>query len=180
MGNGREKMDKIWDKKAWNDKTGLLGIYIHNLKNSNGDQSNKGSNPLEAYTVDGTSMANIVKAYNPPYLTSAYIYDHTKENLANWIEQAIDIRGKYDWCQYWTNEKNIWFCHLLKCGISAQKVSARYSNHNSNHFLSNGLRVNGYAAFPLLGEARKRAGRPPASSGGSFRDPSRQTQARGG
>ena len=74
----------------------MLGIYIHNLKNSNGDQSNKGSNPLEAYTVDGTSMATIVKAYNPPYLTSAYIYDHTKENLANWIEQAIDIRGKYD------------------------------------------------------------------------------------
>jgi len=83
-------------KKAWNDKKGLLGIYIHNLKDGNGDQSNKGSNPFEAYTVDGTSMAKIVKAYDPPYSTSTYVYDHIKENLADWIEKAIEIRGKYD------------------------------------------------------------------------------------
>jgi hypothetical protein len=83
-------------KKAWNDKKGLLGIYIHNLKNSNGDQSNKGSNPFGAYTVGGISMAEIVNAYDPPYSTSTNVYDHIKENLANWIEKAIEIRGEYD------------------------------------------------------------------------------------
>jgi len=83
-------------KKAWDDKKGLLGIYIHNLKDSNSDQSNKGSNPFEAYNVDGTSLAKIVKAYDPPRSTSTYVYDHIKDNLADWIEKAIEIRGKYD------------------------------------------------------------------------------------
>ncbi|WP_345973008.1 TIR domain-containing protein [Sulfurimonas diazotrophicus] len=83
-------------KKAWNDKKGVLGIYIHNLKDSNGSQSRKGSNPFDAYTLNGTSLANIVKAYDPPYSTSTYVYDHIKENLATWIEKAIEIRNKYD------------------------------------------------------------------------------------
>ena len=80
-------------KKAWSEKKGVFGIYIHNLKDGNGEQSNKGSNPFEAYAIDGTSMAKIVKAYDPPYSTSTYVYDHIKENLADWIEKAIEIRG---------------------------------------------------------------------------------------
>lgn len=33
-------------KKSWNDKKGLLGIYIHNLKDKDENQSTKGRNPL--------------------------------------------------------------------------------------------------------------------------------------
>gem|GEM_PF-3512814 len=40
-------------------------------------------------------MADIVKAYDPPYTTSKNVYDHIKNNLADWIEEAIEIRGKY-------------------------------------------------------------------------------------
>ncbi len=83
-------------KKAWGDKKGVLGIYIHNLKDSSGEQTNKGSNPFEAYTVDGVSMAKIVKVYDPPYSTSTYVYDHIKTNLTDWIEKAIEIRCIYD------------------------------------------------------------------------------------
>lgn len=97
---GEKTADRKWInyeiKKAWTEKKGLLGIYIHNLKDSNGDQSSKGANPFKAYTVDGTPMQNIVKAYEPPYLTSSYVYDHIKENIADWIEKAIAIRNKYD------------------------------------------------------------------------------------
>jgi hypothetical protein len=82
-------------KKAWNDGKGVMGIYIHNLKDSDGNQSSKGDNPFDAYKVDGTSMVTIVKAYDPPFSTSTYVYDHIKENLADWIEKAIEIRGKY-------------------------------------------------------------------------------------
>jgi hypothetical protein len=82
--------------KAWDDNKGVLGIYIHNLKNKDGDQSSKGSNPFDYITVNGKSMSNIVETYDPPFLTSTYVYDNIKENLADWIESAITIRNKYD------------------------------------------------------------------------------------
>jgi len=83
-------------KKAWEDGKGVLGIYIHNLKDSDGNQSSKGNNPFDAYTVEGKSMSDVVKSYDPPYSTSKYVYDHIKDNLADWIEKAIEIRNKYD------------------------------------------------------------------------------------
>ena len=83
-------------KKAWEDGKGVLGIYVHNLKDSDGNQSNKGANPFDDINVKGTSLSTIVKAYDPPFSTSKYVYDHIEENLANWIEEAIKIRGKYD------------------------------------------------------------------------------------
>ncbi|MBF0586056.1 TIR domain-containing protein [Prosthecochloris sp. N3] len=82
-------------KKAWNDGKGVMGIYVHNLKDSDGNQSKKGGNPFDAYNVDGVSLAKIVKSYDPPFSTSTYVYDHIKENLADWIEKAIEIREKY-------------------------------------------------------------------------------------
>ncbi|MCU7918983.1 MAG: TIR domain-containing protein [Candidatus Thiodiazotropha sp. (ex Epidulcina cf. delphinae)] len=83
-------------KKAWQDDKGVLGVYVHNLKDSDGDQSTKGNNPFDAYKIGETSMSKIVKAYDPPYSTSNYVYDHIKDNLEDWIETAIDIRNKYD------------------------------------------------------------------------------------
>jgi hypothetical protein len=83
-------------KKAWEDGKGVLGVYIHNLKDSDGDQLSKGNNPLDAYKIEGKSMSDVVKSYDPPYSTSTYVYDHIKDNLADWIEKAIEIRNKYD------------------------------------------------------------------------------------
>jgi len=83
-------------KKAWNEGKGVFGIYIHNLKDGEGEQSAKGSNPFEAYNIGETTMSKIVKTYDPPYSTSTYVYDHIKENLPGWIEKAIEIRGDYD------------------------------------------------------------------------------------
>ena len=40
-------------EQAWNDGKGLLGIYIHNLKNRLGHQSTKGNNPFSGFTVAG-------------------------------------------------------------------------------------------------------------------------------
>jgi len=82
-------------EKAWNDGRGLVGIYIHNLKDSSGNQSNKGSNPFDGFTVDGKSLSSIVKCYNPPYSTSTYMYEHIESNIEDWIEEAIEIRSKY-------------------------------------------------------------------------------------
>ena len=82
-------------KKAWKDGKGVLGVYVHNLRDSDGEQSTKGGNPFDAHKIGDKFMSGIVKAYNPPYLTSTYVYDYINDNLADWIEKAIEIRNRY-------------------------------------------------------------------------------------
>lgn len=82
-------------KKSWNDSKGVLGIYIHNLKNIIGEKSNKGRNPFEDFTIDKEKLSSIVKAYNPPYTDSKNVYNYISENLSDWIEEAIKIRNNY-------------------------------------------------------------------------------------
>lgn len=82
-------------EKAWNDGKGVAGVYIHGLKNLAGEQASKGRNPFEDFKVDGKKLSSIVKAYDPPYSSSKYVYDHIKNNLADWVEEAIAIRKKY-------------------------------------------------------------------------------------
>lgn len=80
---------------GWNSGKGLVGVYIHNLKDSNGNKSTKGSNPFSGFNVDGTAMTSIVKAYDPPYTDSQQVYDHIKNNIEAWVDEAVTIRGNY-------------------------------------------------------------------------------------
>lgn len=81
--------------KAWNDGKGVLGIYVHNLKDTAGEQSKKGANPLDYVTFKstGAKLSTVAKTYDPPYTTSTNVYNHIKENLSAWIEEAIKIRN---------------------------------------------------------------------------------------
>jgi hypothetical protein len=95
---GENTAGRKWIKyeieKAWNDGKGVFGIFVHNLKDNNGNQSNKGDNPFDDFTIGNKKLSSIVKCYNPPYSTSTYVYDHIKENLEEWIEKAIEIRNE--------------------------------------------------------------------------------------
>jgi hypothetical protein len=82
-------------KKAWDEGRGIFGINVHNLKDSEGNQANKGRNPFEDFTIEKTAMSSIVKCYNPPYTTSTNVYDYIKEYIEDWIEEAINIRNGY-------------------------------------------------------------------------------------
>lgn len=84
-------------KESWNSGKGLVGIHIHNLKDRAGNQSGKGSNPFSGFTVgsDKKPLSNIVKLYDPPYSISTNVYDYIKNNIATWIDEAIEIRNKY-------------------------------------------------------------------------------------
>ena len=94
---GQNTAGRKWIKyeieKTWNDGKGLIGIYIHNLKNNDGNQTNKGSNPFSSFTIGDKKLSNIVKAYDPPYSTSTFVYDHIKENIEDWVEEAIKTRN---------------------------------------------------------------------------------------
>ena len=86
-------------KKSWNDGKGVLGIYIHNLLDKDGEKSEKGSNPFEEFTVgegeDKKKLSSIVKAYNPPHTKSTSVYDDISENMADLVEKAISIREDF-------------------------------------------------------------------------------------
>lgn len=84
-------------EKSWNDGKGVLGIYIHNLLDSDGKKSAKGSNPFTGFTMkgDGKKLSSIVKVYDPPRLTNRGVYSYIRANIANWVETAISIRNNY-------------------------------------------------------------------------------------
>ena len=96
---GRRTSGRKWIQyeicKAWNDNRGVVGIYIHNLKDRNGDQARKGANPFHHISVNKRRLSNIVRAYDPPYKRSKRVYSHIAENLAAWVEEAIWIRQNY-------------------------------------------------------------------------------------
>ncbi|MFG1711023.1 TIR domain-containing protein [Nonomuraea sp. M3C6] len=82
-------------RKAWEDRKGLVGVHIHNLLDRNSHQSYKGHNPFDDFNVDGVKLSSIVKAYDPPFTTSTYVYGHITSNIAAWVEEAIAIRARY-------------------------------------------------------------------------------------
>ncbi len=82
-------------EKAWNDGKGVVGVHIHNLKDLSANQSPKGANPFASVVVSAGGMSSLVKAYDPPYSTSNYVYDHIETHLPDWVEEAIEIREKY-------------------------------------------------------------------------------------
>lgn len=81
--------------KGWNDRKGVVGVYVHNLQNSSQQQSAKGANPFASikYGDSGKMLSSVVKAYDPPYSTSTAVYNHIKANLAAWVEEAVTIRN---------------------------------------------------------------------------------------
>lgn len=98
-------------KHAWESGKGIVGIYIHGLKNEDGEQASKGKNPFEDFCIDTTfnyivhhstpaddnekNLSKVVKAYDTPYSSSKFVYDYIKEHIADWIEEGIDIRNNY-------------------------------------------------------------------------------------
>lgn len=56
---------------------GLIGVYIHNMKDSQGSTDSKGSNPLPA-----------------GYSTYDWVNDDGRSNLGAWIEAAAKAAGR--------------------------------------------------------------------------------------
>jgi hypothetical protein len=84
--------------EAWNRNKGVVGVHIYELKNLRGEKSSKGTNPLEkvTFTNGGRALSTVAKTYDPPYYDSKEVYAHIKQNLQNWIDEAIEIRRNHD------------------------------------------------------------------------------------
>lgn len=97
--------------QAWSMGKGIVGIYIHNLADANGDHTEKGHNPFDDFCIDKTfnyivhhsnpadkneiRLSSICTAYNPDWYTSQYVYSDIKNNISDLIETAISIRNCY-------------------------------------------------------------------------------------
>lgn len=82
---------------SWNESKGLVGIYIHNLKDLSGRQTNKGGNPFDTFTMNRNqaSLSSIAKTYDPPHRDSKDAYNYISNHLSDWIEEAVRIRANY-------------------------------------------------------------------------------------
>lgn len=66
---------------------GLVGVYIHNIKDRLGKTSLKGKNPFEnLYFERGGKKVFLSEIY----LTYDWLYNNGRENLGEWIEQAAN------------------------------------------------------------------------------------------
>lgn len=90
---GSETSNRKWVKyeikKAWKEGKGLLGIYIHNLADPNTGICKQGLNPFDRFTVGDKKLSTFVKCYNPK---STDAYNDIRNNISNWIEDAIAKR----------------------------------------------------------------------------------------
>lgn len=95
---GEETANRPWVKyeikKAWNDRKGLLGVHVHNLKDPRHvnnaplyGKSNQGTNPFSQFTFrDRYDILKSIPCKNPSSLDT---YNDIKNNLENWVEEAI-------------------------------------------------------------------------------------------
>ncbi|MDN6900661.1 hypothetical protein EVC35_06540 [Oenococcus sicerae] len=75
---------------------GIVGVYIHGLKDGSGNQTAEGANPFyNIKTINGDRLSKYVQCYDTPYSTSKYVYSDIEEHLPDLIDEAINNRFEY-------------------------------------------------------------------------------------
>ena len=96
---GENTADRKWINyeivESWNAKMGVVGIYIHGLKNQDGYIANPGNNPFDyiTYGNNGAKLSSIVKCYNPSGNNSKERYDWISQYISAAVEEAVKIRN---------------------------------------------------------------------------------------
>jgi hypothetical protein len=75
-------------EKSYKDNKGLLGIYIHNIKDQNSQTDFQGTNPFNLLTdKQGYPLSKTIKTFD-------WVYDNGRVNIGNWIENAAKQVGR--------------------------------------------------------------------------------------
>jgi hypothetical protein len=78
-------------KQSHNKGNGMLGIYIHNMKDVNSKTDTKGTNPLSNWHVERDGKKVLLSDIYPTY---DWLNDEGYKNLGTWIEAAAKKAGK--------------------------------------------------------------------------------------
>ena len=90
---GTETSSRPWVRyeivRSWNRGNGIVGVWIHNLKDKDGTVDAPGQNPLDHFQLaDGTRLSAICKVYE-------WSGGDGRNHLGEWVEEAAEIRAKY-------------------------------------------------------------------------------------
>lgn len=66
---------------------GMLGIYVHNIKDSNSNTTTKGRNPFDDYKFEKAGTVVTYPVYD-------WVADDGYKNMGDWIEKAAKAAGK--------------------------------------------------------------------------------------
>lgn len=88
---GQETANRKWINyeitTAWNSGKALMGIYIHDLKDTCGNTDSKGKNPFDFIRLkNNEALSKYVPIFEPDKNEA---YNDIKSNLEKWIEYAI-------------------------------------------------------------------------------------------
>lgn len=72
---------------SWAKGNGLLGIYVHNVKDKNGNTSTKGLNPFTQWKFTRSEKEVTIPVYD-------WVSDDGYNNLSDWIEKAAKVSGR--------------------------------------------------------------------------------------
>ena len=80
--------------ESWNKGMGVVGIYIHGLKNQEEYITEQGKNPFDSITFNsGKKLSEVVECYNPSGSNSKERYDWIAKYISDAVEEAIKIRN---------------------------------------------------------------------------------------
>src|ERR1700722_15910898 len=90
---GSETSSRYWVRqeilKSWNRGNGIVGIWIHNVKDQDGETDSAGRNPFEQFQFsDGTALSSICRTYD-------WVGDDGGLNFGEWLEEAAGLRAKH-------------------------------------------------------------------------------------
>jgi len=74
-------------KQSFIRGNGLLGIYIHNVKNQFGLTDRQGLNPFDNFRLGRKNLSAYVETYD-------WVYDFGRNNIQTWIERAAIRAGR--------------------------------------------------------------------------------------
>lgn len=86
-------------KEAWNAGKGVVGIYIHSLKDSDQKQSVRGLNPFDKLVFvnqPSKRLSSVCVTYDPGFTDSQQAYGWIADNIEAAVEEAISIRNGFE------------------------------------------------------------------------------------
>ena len=95
---GKTTSTRKWVKyeieKAYELNKGIVGIHVHGLEDSDGKQTDKGSNPFyQVYTNSGERLSKYVTCFDSSYKLSKNVYSDISNNIEDLIENAINNKA---------------------------------------------------------------------------------------
>jgi hypothetical protein len=77
--------------QSHNKGNGMLGVYIHNVKDMNSKTDSKGKNPLANWQMEKDGKKILLSEIYPTY---DWVNDDGRNKMADWVEAAAKKAGR--------------------------------------------------------------------------------------